>query len=149
MGLALGALLLPGCATPGGSPNPAPRAFCAFPSEQQQIYQALFDHMFAHWRNNPFHLPERFFLRIGGYDSPDDLLARFTAQGYTVAPGYRYKHDHGIRCSADAIRFDSPTRATVYGGYLFGPLGGEWGPFVLLKRKDKWTVVSWKPDLFA
>jgi hypothetical protein len=148
MGFALCTLFLPVCAIPSESPNPAPRAFSAYPLEQQQIYDALFAHMFAQCRKS-FDAPERFFLKLDGFDAPDDLLARFTAQGYTVVPGYRYKHDRGVRCSADAIRLDSPIRATVYRGYLFGPLGGEWGQFVLVEREGKWTIVSWKPDLFA
>lgn len=146
--LVITASLFAACAT-REPPKPAPRAFSAFPAEQQQIYGALFHHMFAHWQHNAFKIPERFFLAVGGFDAPDDLLARFTAQGYAVAPGYRYRHDHGILCSAEAIRFNSPTRVTVYGGYLFGPLGGEWGPFILVKRQGRWSVLSWKPDMFS
>lgn len=137
------------CVAPKEPPKPAPRAFDAFPSEQRQVYDALFHYMFAHWERNPFKVPERFFLTVGGFDAPDDLLARFTEQGYVVAPGYLYRHGRGILCSAEEIRFASPTRATVYGGYLFGEVGGEWGPFVLAKRQGKWIVTSWKPDLFS
>lgn len=146
--LVVAASILAACAT-SESPKPAPRAFGAFPAEQQQIYEALFHHMFAHWQHNAFKLPGRFFLTVRGFDAPDDLIARFTAQGYAVAPGYRYRHGHGILCSAEAIHFNSPSRVTVRGGYLFGPLGGEWGPFVLVKRQGIWSVVSWKVDLCA
>ncbi len=146
--MVISASLFAGCAT-NEPPKPAPRAFSALPAEQQQIYEALFHHMFAHWRHNGFRLPERFFLSVGGFDAPADLIARFTAHGYTVVPGYRFRLGHGILCSTEAIRFSSPTRVTVYGGYLFGPLGAEYGPFVLVKRQGRWSVQSWKPDLFA
>ena len=147
--LSLLALGFAACVAPKEPAKPAPRAFSAFPSEQRQVYEALFQHMFAHWQRNSFKIPERFFLTVGGFDAPNDLLAQFTEQGYSVALGYLYRHRRGILCSAQDMRFTSPTRVTVYGGYLFGELGGEWGPFVLTKRQGKWTVTSWKPDMFS
>jgi hypothetical protein len=146
--LVLAAAMWAGCAAPD-LPKPPPRAFSAWPAEEQRIYEAVFQHMFAHWHGHAGNLPERFFLRIGSFDAPDDLLARLMAQGYTVAPAYRYRHGRGFLCSAEAIRFNSPTRATVRGGYLFGLLGGEWGPFILVKRAGEWRVVSWEADTFA
>src|SRR5689334_13611049 len=114
--------------------KPAPQAFSGFSAREQEVYLALFHHMFARWQNNKFHFPSRFYLTLRGFDAPDDLLKRFKAEGYAVAPGYRYREGTGILCSAENIRFNSASKVTVWGGYVYGSLGSEAGPFVLAKR---------------
>jgi hypothetical protein len=117
--------------------------------EEQQVYLALYRHMFAHWQQNKFSIPTHFYLTLRGFDAPDDLLARLKAEHYVVAPGYRYRHGAGILCSPQAVQRKARSKAIVYGGYLFGDVGGEWGPFLLEKRHGSWQVISWKPDMLA
>jgi hypothetical protein len=88
-------------------------------------------------------------LSLGGSDAPEDLLKRLSTEGYVVEPGFRYREKHGILCSAEVVHFLSASKASVRGGYLFGSLGGEWGPFILEKRHGIWTIVSWNADEMA
>jgi len=129
--------------------KPAPHAFGTLPSEEQQIYLALYRHMFAHWQQNKFSIPTHFYISLQGSDAPEDLLKRLSAEGYVVEPGFRYRERHGILCSTEMVHFQSPSRASVRGGYLFGSLGGEWGPFILEKRHGIWTIISWNVDEMA
>jgi hypothetical protein len=105
--------------------------------------------MFAHWRGHKGSFPERFFLSCGKQDVGPDLLSRFEAGGRVVAPGSHYRHGRGIHCSIERIQWTSKTEAKVWGGYQYGPLGGEWGYFSLKKDHGKWAVISWKPEWFA
>jgi hypothetical protein len=105
--------------------------------------------MFKHWKGHQFNFPEQFFLTLQEQDVGSSLLEQFQAEGHPVAPGSNYRHGRGIRCSVGEIEWSSPTKVKVFGGYLFGPLGGEWGDFVLRKKNGDWHVISWKPTLFA
>ncbi|HEY6205741.1 MAG TPA: hypothetical protein VIW21_06200 [Chthoniobacterales bacterium] len=148
LALALSLLAQLGCA--GSEPRkPAPQSFASLPAEDQQVYVALFRYMFAHWQQNPYKIPTRFYVSLRGFDAPADLLSQFKAEHYIVGPAYRYREGSGVLCSAEIINFESKSKAVVHGGYLYGSVGGEWGAFVLEKRAGFWRVISWKVEVLA
>jgi hypothetical protein len=145
----IGIVALSACATAPQTPVATAPPFATFSSEQQAIYDAVFHHMFAYCRERKFDGRERFFLKLDGHDAPADLLQHYQQQGYDVLAGSHYRHGRGTECSVGKIERSSNSRARVYGGYLFGPVGGEWGNFQLKKEKGKWKVISWNPEMFA
>jgi hypothetical protein len=124
-------------------------SFTSLPSRDREIYITVYHAMFVHWKGRRLGFPERFFLSCGKQDVGPDLLSQFQSEGYQVAPGSRYRHGRGIHCYVEKIEWTSETEAKVWGGYLFGSLGGEWGYFTLTKDHGKWSVISWKPEIFA
>ncbi|RYD85089.1 MAG: hypothetical protein EOP84_03595 [Verrucomicrobiaceae bacterium] len=54
-----------------------------------------------------------------------------------------------MELSLGDIERKGKAKVSVYGGYTFGDLGGEYGPFVLRYHRRRWEVASWEPDLFA
>lgn len=115
----------------------------------QEIYLAVLERMFSRWESyGPrLGLPVRYYIELQGSDAPPDLLAALRSHGYSVFPGSDYRHGSGVRLSLDEIQRQGRLDATVYGGYLFGSVGGEWGPFVLALKDGKWEVTSWVVDL--
>jgi hypothetical protein len=138
--------LASGCAT---KERATLSSFYSQRSQDREIYVTVYHSMFAHWKGHQFDFPERFFLSSGDQEVSPELLSEFRSEGYQVAAGFEYRHGLGIECSVGKIEWVSKTEAKVWGGYLFGPLGGEWGYFTLKKDHDKWTITSWKPELFA
>lgn len=112
------------------------------------IRVATFYYMFDHWshRSRPGH---NFYLSIDASEMLPKLLKRFEEEGFPVLPGSQYEHGLGIRCSVERIEVVSERRARVYGGYLFGDLGGEWGYYELERVDGRWRVLSWSPEVFA
>jgi hypothetical protein len=112
------------------------------------IRVATFYYMFDHWshRSRPGH---NFYLSVDEPEMLPKLLERFEEEGFPVLPGFQYEHGLGIRCSVERIEVVSERRARVYGGYLCGDLGGEWGYYELERVAGRWRVLSWSPDMLA
>lgn len=112
------------------------------------IRVATFYYMFDHWshRSRPGH---NFYLSIDKPEVLPILLKRFEKEGFPVLPGSQYEHGLGIRCSVERVEVVSGKKARVYGGYLFGDLGGEWGYYELERVGGRWRVLSWSPEVFA
>jgi hypothetical protein len=144
--LLAGALLASGCVTREPTPT---LSFATLPPPERDVYLTIYREMFAHWQGQRTAFPKRFFLSCQKQDVGPDLLTQLQREGYQVAAGSRYRHGRGIQCSAARIAWTSATEARVWGGYLYGPLGGEWGYFRLRKDNENWTVVSWKPEVFS
>jgi hypothetical protein len=143
--LILGIVFLSGCATP--PPKPAPLPFAKYSQDDREIYQKVFEHMFARWTGGESDIHERFFLVLNDADAPADLLARYRQKSFDVHPGSAYRQGNGIKCSAGAIEHPSSTQARVFGGYLFGDVGGAWGTFELIQEWGIWRVQEWKPKV--
>jgi hypothetical protein len=138
-------MMLAGCASKKSlAPNNAKP-----PTEKDEIILAVAREMIAHWSGRELPFPKRFFFSIDEKDASSEWLATFRDEGIEVEVGSKYEHDHGIHCSIERVRQFSATEASAYGGYLFGPLGGEWGPYTLQKTNRIWIVTKWKPELFA
>ena len=133
----------------GCSPSHPPASATTPIHSDQEVYLAVWHHMFAHWKGHPFDFPNKFFLQIDDQDVSADLLTRFRGEGYDVAPGSKYQHGRGIHCFVRKIEWISSSEAKVWGGYVFGSEGGEIGYFNLKFDHNKWTVISWKPEVFA
>lgn len=127
-----------------------PGAFRGMTQEDQEIYLAVLDRMFLRWQSYgpKLQLPLVHYIAIENKDAPDDLLAKLRKSGRDVFPGSQYRHGSGVQLSMEAIERNEG-QVRVYGGYLFGKLGGEWGPFILTFENGHWTVLSWKPELFS
>ena len=138
--------LLFGCATPKRSDYVTPLPYA---NSDEDVYLAIWHHMFAHWKGHKHDFPEKFFLSVKEHDAPAELLQKFHDEGFDVAPGSQYAHGKGIHCSVEKVEPNSATEVKVWGGYLFGDLGGEWGYFTLRKVRGKWTVLSWEPKMFS
>lgn len=143
-------LLFTGCVTPHKESAPS-KSFSSYSMEDQAIYMAVLDAMFTRWQHyGPWlTLKVRYFITLNNQDAPTDLLEALKHSGYEVYPGSLYKHGKGVNLSLETPKHTSISSASVYGGYLFGNLGGEWGPFILKCQKGNWNVVSWEPDMFS
>ena len=124
--------------------------FRGMAQEDQEIYLAVLDRMFLRWQTYgpEMQVPLVYYIVIKDKDAPDDLLAMLRKSGRDVFPGSQYRHNIGVQLSLDEIeRTDG--KVVVRGGYLFGKLGGEWGPFILSHKNGHWTVLSWEPDILS
>jgi hypothetical protein len=142
-------LVLGGCVNAGNRPS-AP-AFASLEQEDRAIYTAVLEAMYTRWESyGPYlGLPKTYFISIQQKDAPNDLLESWKQKGRDVHPGSVYRHGLGVSLSLQAIERDGDQRAKVEGGYLFGDLGGEWGPFLLSRENGAWKVLSWEPNMFA
>ena len=147
--LAVGLIVLQGCATTQHQSGQTAPPFASLPQEHQDIYLAVLRHMFAYCKGRRFGPPDRFLLRIGNKDAPADLLLRLRSEGYDVLPASRYRRNRGVECSLQELEGVSASRAKVSGGYGYAALGGAWGYFHLRKEHGQWRVVSWTPEVFA
>jgi hypothetical protein len=136
-----------GCASSKRGVSVTPLPFTE--ADKQEVSLAVWHYMFAHWKGHRFDFPTKFFLAAEEHDVPSKLLAQFQNEGFEVAPASHYAHGKGIHCSIEKVEWISSTEAKVWGGYLFGELGGEWGYFTLRKDNGVWVVISWEPTLFS
>lgn len=133
------------------SHSPERSFFLDVPQEDHAIYLAVLDRMFARWESDgpKLRAPARYYIKVQNGDAPPDLLAALRAKGREVFPASAYEHGRGVELSLGEVERKGNAKASVYGGYLFGPLGGEWGPFILSRQQGEWIVVSWEPTWFA
>jgi hypothetical protein len=140
-----GITFLAGCA--GEPSKPPPRAFSSFSKDDREMYEAVFDYMFARWTGLETDTPEKFYLELNDADAPTDLLSKYRRKGLEVSPASRYRPGNGVKCSAGAIARPSATQARIFGGYKFGDVGEAWGTFELINEWGIWRVAKWQPKV--
>jgi hypothetical protein len=130
-------LLTAGCQTTKPAP---PKPFSAYTEGERGLFDAVFRYMM---RKSPH--PE-FLLRLLGADAPDDLLARYQAEGLNAFRGSRrFKQGRCVILSiSDACRWNGPDKAEVTVDYYMAPLAANSGTLRLRKNNDGWEVVGWE-----
>ena len=126
--------------------------FSKLAPRESEVYTEVYRHLFAYCKPmtagyRP--LPEKFFLSCRKQDVGEGLLSQLEAEGYRVGPGSRFEFGKGFHCSASDIQWISADETKVWGGILYGEVGGQWGFFTLRKSGEKWSVTSWRVTLLA
>jgi len=126
--------------------------FSKLAPREREVYTQIYRHLFAYCKAMAAGyppIPEKFFLSCQQQDVGEGLLSQLEAEGYQVGPGSRFEFGKGFHCSASEIEWVSEDEAKVWGGVLYGRLGGQWGFFTLKKSGGKWGVSSWRVTMVA
>jgi hypothetical protein len=142
-------LLTASCAT---TPlNPATAQFSSLNDGQRDVYLAAIHWMVGYGSDLSHHygFPVVYFVQLKGHDAPSDLLELLNQEGYKVKPGSHWREGEGVRLDLNEITIKSSSKVSVEGGFLYGSLGAEWGPIVLVRREGKWFFISFTVELLS
>jgi hypothetical protein len=134
-------LLIAGCQTT----KPTPKLFSAYTENEQQLFDAVFRYMMKRMPHTEF------LLSLLGSDAPDDLLARYQAEGLNAfRESRRFRESICVILRiCDDYRWNGQDEAEVIVDYYMAPLAAITGMLRLRKNKVGWEVVDWVPGPVA
>jgi hypothetical protein len=138
-----------------GLPRLVPGLPIIRPSEEQDIYEAVFQYRIQQYGTN-----HMFFLSIDGKDPDDEFIARFDhvkkASGSYFAkepfPGWLRDRVTGKKTRlfwAGPARWLSQSLVEVKGGSYCGGLCADAGTYRVHKQNGRWVVESYKVEVVA
>jgi hypothetical protein len=152
--LLLATSLAAGCA-PKRVPAPPPSALAVTVSDDDDLREAVFRHLFDHNASGQQRTAQVFCLQVeNARDPSEELLKRFGAHTPPVKPASRctvkrgtawggVQDDTGARgliFRVDSIRRTGPETAEIEGGYFEAGLSASGNVYELVKEGRRWVV---------
>jgi hypothetical protein len=113
-------------------------------AEEARIDEAIFRYFLQSKVEDPV------FLSVDDKDPTDDLMARLATSGKPVRKGSEAHFDgtsirlEGVLLSATSVKWLFGDRVEIGATLTCGPLCGEGGVYVLVKKRGRWTVEECK-----
>lgn len=111
-------------------------------SEELDICEAVFRHVFEHNASGQQQNANAYFLKIFGKDPTEAFLARFQEHRPPVKMGSAFVTGNGLEFRIESIDRIHDNKVEVRGGYFEGGLSSSGNIYTVVRKGQQWQVID-------